>query len=522
MHEQDKEQEQIGLHIPPGPQQIRGIAGSGKTTIMAKKAAAMHAKNPDWKIAFTFNTRALYQTITKTVADFYRDFTNGMEPDENLEILHAWGQKPQNVPDNEQAEGLYRKIALAAGIEPYRMRHSLPGFGSLNTHAADLVTGNEEIPQIYDAIFIDEAQDFLPGFYRMCYEALREPKRLIWAYDEAQSLNSMSAPSPKEIFDKDDKKDRSVDLSGMYKGGVRKSFVMRQSYRTPRDILMAAHALGMGLYCPDRVINPLTRKRDWDSIGYHVEDGCSFSDVGSEIRVSRRRDLSPHPLQSHVDPGELLSYSFHDSVETEAKSIAQDVLDDIQHEELDPNEIMVVCVGPKDYAQKGIETARNIRAKNLVSVINECAVDRLGNDNIARVATEGSRDEFWKHGKVTVAGTDRAKGNEAASVHVAGAEQIFFDNWENAYRNSSLAWREDYVQVRNEILVALTRSEGWCKVNGIESADNSFLDEIRTVYNVTCEENPTFVFDAPDPQDITGKITIDESVPTYGVREGTE
>lgn len=520
MHEQDKVQEQIGAHIPPGPQQIRGIAGSGKTTIMAKKAAIMHYQYPEWDIALTFNSRALYQTIRKSVDKFYRDLSNGQEPGENLQILHAWGQNPKNTGPDEQPEGMYRKCAIAAGIEPYRMRHTLRGFGSLNTHCADLIAGDEEIPEQYDAILIDEAQDFKPAFYRMCFEALREPKRLIWAYDEAQSLNNLSAPSPKIIFDDDDAEHRSADLSGWYEGGIRKSFVMRQSYRTPRDILMAAHALGMGLYREGDIIHTLTNKDDWDSIGYEVAEGCTFNDIESEIRITRQRELSPHPLQSHVEPGDLFSYSFHDSMEDEAAHIAQQVIADIDEEELDPNNIMVVCTGPKDYNESGIEYARNIRAKRIKEAIDAYGNDVLGVGEYAKVAPEGSRDEFWESGKVTVAGTDRAKGNEAASVYVAGADQISFDNWEDVSAKSGLVWRDNYVQVRNEIVVALTRSEGWCNINAVGGPDDTFLDEIVEVHDVVSQTTPEFVFEAPDPKEMTGEIIVDESVPRRAVREG--
>lgn len=513
LHEQDKIQEQIGLHIPPGPQQIRGIAGSGKTTIMSKKAAVMHWKKEDWRIAFTFNTRSLYQNIEENIRDFYRDFSNGQEPGEGLEILHAWGQKPKNTGENEQAEGLYRKVALEADHRPYQLADEFPGFPGLNSHCAHLVTSTDDIPEIYDAILIDEAQDFGPAFYRMCYDALKEPKRLVWAYDEAQSLDNLSAPSPKIIFHEDDADHRSVDLRGSYKGPVRKSFLMRQSYRTPRDILMAAHGLGMGLYREDGIIHTLTDRDDWYSIGYTVDDECSFNDIGSEIRIWRDRNLSPHPLQSRVEAGELFSYDFYSSFTQEASDIAKRVLTDITQENLDPTQIMVICVGPKDISGLSIDYARNVRSKIISDKINDISSNKLNNDSLAHLAGEGSRDEFWKDGKVTVAGSDRAKGNEAASVYIAGAEQIAKDTWQKNYRNSNLAWRDDYVQVRNEAFVGLTRSEGWCHISGVGDESDDFLKEIVDVANVVSEDNPIFEFTAPDPSEMTGEILIDETVP---------
>jgi hypothetical protein len=43
----DLQQEKIAKQIPPGPQRIRGIAGSGKTVLLCQKAAHMHLKHPD-------------------------------------------------------------------------------------------------------------------------------------------------------------------------------------------------------------------------------------------------------------------------------------------------------------------------------------------------------------------------------------------------------------------------------------------------------------------------------------------
>lgn len=519
MHEQDRIQEQIGLHIPPGPQQIRGIAGSGKTTIMAKKAAVMHWQREEWDIAFTFNTRSLYQTIRENVTQFYRDFSNGQDPGDNLVILHGWGKNPSYTKENEQARGLYRDIAVATGIKPYRINDpTSSSFPSLNAHCADLVT-REDIPELYDAILIDEAQDFGPAFYRMCYDALREPKRLIWAYDEAQTLNNLSAPSPKIIFHEDDADHREVDLSGFYPGSVRKSFVMRQSYRTPRDVLMAAHALGMGLYRSVGVVHTLTREQDWDAIGYSVDEG-SFSRPGTEIRISRSRELSPHPLQSLVEPDELFSYSFHSDVSKEAEEIAQRVLRDITEENLDPTQIMVVCIGPKDWTNSpSVDLAGNVRAGRIADSINTLAADEIDNDSLATIAVSGSRDEFWKEGHVTVAGSDRAKGNEAASVYVAGAEQISQDNWQDAHSTHGLVWRDDYVQVRNEVFVGLTRSEGWCHISGVGDDTHEFLREIVEVADVISDPDPTIVFQAPNPSEMTGEILIDETVPMRNVQQ---
>jgi superfamily I DNA and RNA helicase len=60
----DRWQKQAAIESPEGPQRIRGLAGSGKTVVLALKAAYWHAQNPDWRIAVTFASRACTNSST--------------------------------------------------------------------------------------------------------------------------------------------------------------------------------------------------------------------------------------------------------------------------------------------------------------------------------------------------------------------------------------------------------------------------------------------------------------------------
>jgi superfamily I DNA and RNA helicase len=56
---------------------------------------------------------------------------------------------------------------------------------------------------MFDAILIDEAQDFPDSFLRICYGMLGSKKHLVYAYDELQNLSSQPLPSSEKIFGKD-------------------------------------------------------------------------------------------------------------------------------------------------------------------------------------------------------------------------------------------------------------------------------------------------------------------------------
>ena len=70
-------------------------------------------------------------------------------------------------------------------------------------------------------------------------------RRIIWAYDEAQSLDRLAVPKARELFGEE----LGQILTGgtQYKGGIKKNEVMKRCYRTPGPVLVAAHTLGMGL-----------------------------------------------------------------------------------------------------------------------------------------------------------------------------------------------------------------------------------------------------------------------------------
>jgi superfamily I DNA and RNA helicase len=108
----DETQQKIAFEIPDGPQRLRGLAGTGKTVLLAKRAAKIHIKYPDWKIAFIFFTRSLYDQVTDLINLYYREMhPDNNEPNfKNLQILHSWGAKDQH--------GFYRKLAYACGKKP--------------------------------------------------------------------------------------------------------------------------------------------------------------------------------------------------------------------------------------------------------------------------------------------------------------------------------------------------------------------------------------------------------------------
>src|SRR5258708_485274 len=106
----DKEQHKAAVQIPEGPQVIRGMAGTGKTIILAMKAAYLHFKYPDKKILFTFNTQSLYNISKSLIQKFYSQIAEAEPNWNNLLVLHSWGGRHK--------EGVYYRVCMRNSIPP--------------------------------------------------------------------------------------------------------------------------------------------------------------------------------------------------------------------------------------------------------------------------------------------------------------------------------------------------------------------------------------------------------------------
>jgi superfamily I DNA and RNA helicase len=148
-------QKRGSIEYVDGPQRIRGLAGSGKTVVLALKAAYLHVKRPDWKIVVTFNTRSLYQQFESLIQRFvFAQIGDG--PDwEKLIVMHAWGAYDR--------PGIYSTVASTLGI-PFRdfgTTSRMFGYNQAFDGACKevLASVKDRDLDLFDVMLIDEAQD---------------------------------------------------------------------------------------------------------------------------------------------------------------------------------------------------------------------------------------------------------------------------------------------------------------------------------------------------------------------------
>ena len=108
----DSQQSAAVVETFEGVQRIRGLAGCGKTIVLALKVAYLHARHPDWLIAVTFNTRSLKKQFESLITTFVLEQSNEEPIWENVRIMNAWG-----APGGNDRTGIYYEFCRDHGIE---------------------------------------------------------------------------------------------------------------------------------------------------------------------------------------------------------------------------------------------------------------------------------------------------------------------------------------------------------------------------------------------------------------------
>ena len=164
----DLHQENLAKQLGDQNRLIRGVAGSGKTLILASRAKLLSKQHPEWKILILCFNISLARFIEQMVQQMM------LEPDDLFDFdplvkrkshlievrnFHAWLQNDLHISEKR----------ISSTLEKLRKR--------------------EIILPSYDAILIDEGQDFEPEWLELASEVLNpETKSLLLVEDRAQSI----------------------------------------------------------------------------------------------------------------------------------------------------------------------------------------------------------------------------------------------------------------------------------------------------------------------------------------------
>ena len=414
---------------------IRGLAGSGKTIIMAKRMAFLHYRYPDLKFAFVFYTVSLKQTVQNLFQEFYKEYSPNNECNmDNVYFLHAWGSS--SVP------GFYSLICnkVGAQVEPYELDFFQRNpFGQVCERLLGKI--KEERLGVFDYVFIDEAQDFSVEFFKLVMKSLTETGAFSYAYDELQTLSfSSGIPSKKDIFGNITVRD--IDL--------------KTCYRTPKKILVSAHAFGMGIYRDDfETTLPVNIPQDisiWKAIGYSSDP--KQVRFGENVSFSRGE-----PFSKSFVPEEPVVIQKFDNEEEQYAELYRQIKELIRHEDIKPEDIMIIDLDATDF-ENNFQLFRTYCLSNL----------RKGNGDLMNplfkihLLNKTDRYYFKRDGSIPFTSIFRAKGNEANIVFVINSSKMF-----------SL---QSYA--RNRLFTAMTRSKFKVFIYGC-SGTEKFINEYERI-----------------------------------------
>jgi hypothetical protein len=277
----DEQQRLSAQDWSAGPRLVRGVAGSGKTIVLANNLARRIARGlgtGETLFELERHPRLLAVCYNRTLAPLlrqkidlaFRQRTGRPLPDDILEVCHF-----NRLLWKLSTRGLWRYQKVEMANDEARVDRYLADLEHVREHQTDLIDA-----VAYDAIYVDEGQDFLEGDFRLLKGLCRtepegEPNLCIF-YDDAQNLLGRARPNWK-----------SLGLTIL--GG--RSHIMTECFRNTRPIIETAFNVLYGRFAGSREGVPT---REFGDVGTLEEKGL-IEDRGDrfEVRFAVRDGMKP-------------------------------------------------------------------------------------------------------------------------------------------------------------------------------------------------------------------------------------
>ncbi len=158
----DREQEKLALEIGEGHRLIFGVAGSGKTILLISRARFLATRHPNWRILIICYNKLLRDLIYQLIKP------QNYSCDITINTFHGWIRN-YIISANNNFWQLYKEAQHRAEnkgklteffheVVPKLFLHMLEDIGDNKIH--------------YDAILIDEAQDFAQEWFKGIVQVL--------------------------------------------------------------------------------------------------------------------------------------------------------------------------------------------------------------------------------------------------------------------------------------------------------------------------------------------------------------
>ena len=265
-----------------GPRLVRGVAGSGKTIVLANNLARRLARSlnevgPLFEkedrrprlLAVCYN-RTLVPFIRRKIDLAFRQRTGRPLPEDAVEVRHY-----NRLLYQLSRRGLWRYHKVEGMGDEDRAGQYLADLDHVRSHQPHLLEA-----VAYDAIYVDEGQDFVEDDFRLlkglCRAGDGGESDLYIFYDDAQNFLGRRRPNWK-------------DLGLKVVGG--RAHVMTQCFRNTRPIVEASFNVLYGRHAEDKRNLPT---RDFGDILTLEEKGLIKDEGGRfEVRFAVRDGMPP-------------------------------------------------------------------------------------------------------------------------------------------------------------------------------------------------------------------------------------
>jgi superfamily I DNA and RNA helicase len=371
------------------------VAGSGKTVVLANLVARFVSRkasqpddmfsgpSPPPRIAVICFNRALVQFIQRKIRDSYRQQTLEALPSDTVLITHLNGLMMEM-----EKQGVWDYILIP------KVRDSAQRATMYREQLRRFATQNPEWYEslLYDAIFMDEGQDFAPEEYQLLLDLIKThpqtgEKTLVIFYDDAQNLYARPRPNWKQI---------GIDVQ---RGD--RARVMKECFRNTREIVELAFNVLLGSQAPPHM---RVYTRTYADVNYLKQWGL-VEEFGDHFRVRfaertfRKPTVQKFPSRSQ-----------------EKQWMASEVIRLVEEEQVRPEDILVLFHRKEDF-------------EDLPQVIAAKARNGAIKGFIQPYGQSSDRDKYiFREGHLTISTTHGAKGYDAQIVFLAGADLFDLEN----------------------------------------------------------------------------------------------
>ncbi len=370
-----------------GPRLVRGVAGSGKTIVLANNIARRtvrllreqaegdlyHSKRSPRLLAICFN-RTLSPYLLRKIETAFKQRTGRALPAETVtvrsmnQLMYEWSQKGiWKYQQAKNSSSTRRAEAYLSQLKQYK-EQSPEGFAELG----------------FDAIYVDEGQDFEQQEYELLSELWRAPvssetaePSLFIFYDDAQNLYGRGRPN-------------WASLGLNMRGG--RSFIMTTCFRNTAQILQPAFNV---LYS--------------NSKGAPNREFGDLATLEEKSLISRDKDHWKIHFATREGKLPIVTLARNKSEELQLLNARLAVL--VQKEDVRPQDIIVLT----HRKERVHEIAQAIRTSQIFGIHG------------VHVAIDTKDESLCPIGRVTVSTVASAKGYDAYVVLMLSANEFKTD-----------------------------------------------------------------------------------------------